>query len=326
VAGGYAGVVRFGELRVAVTSDGIGTKIELAERTGMYRTLGYDLVAMVVDDLAAGGAVPTTLTDVLDADVLDERVVAELMEGLAAAAAEARVAVVGGEIAELSGRIAGYGAGMHFNWCATALGYIPEGREALDGTAVRAGDEVVALASPGFRSNGFSLVRKVMEERFGAGWHDAEVTGTAGWNGRRWGEALLEPSRIFCAAVERMFEEGLPVHGIAHVTGGGIPGKLGRVLRPNGLGAVLDHLLPPDGLVLRVQELGGIAEEEAYRLWNMGNGMMVVVERGAAERVVQCAAGFRIPARCAGRVTPGSGIVLQGRGCEGARLEYSVGR
>ncbi|MFH1807718.1 MAG: AIR synthase related protein, partial [Pseudomonadota bacterium] len=164
--------LRFGAERLAMTSDGIGTKVELAERCGVYDSLGHDLVAMVVDDLVCNGVEPCALSNILDVDRLHEPTVDALMRGLHDAAALARVAVVGGEIAELGTRIGGWGPGMHFNWCATALGVLPGGRTPVDGSRVEVGDAVLALHSVGFRSNGFSLARRILQRQFGERWHE----------------------------------------------------------------------------------------------------------------------------------------------------------
>ncbi len=307
--GTFASLVRVGGATLALTSDGIGTKVEVAERTGIYDTLGWDLVAMVVDDLAALGVEPTDLTNILDVDVLDHDVVDALMRGLHAAAAGARVAVVGGEIAELGSRIGGFGTGMHFNWCATAIGVLPPGQAPLDGRAVRTGDALVALESPGLRSNGFSLARRVLAAAHGEAWHqtpfDEHIT---------WGEALRVPSRIYAPLVTDLLAEGIPLHAAAHITGGGIPDKLGRVLKPTGLGAVLDALPPPAPVFARLAALGPVPAEQAWHLWNMGTGMILVLPPEVAPDVCARAAAAGCPGCVAGRIRALRGIEIHGQG------------
>jgi len=313
----FSNLVRFGGLRLALTSDGIGTKAELAERTGVYDTLGFDLVAMVADDLAANGVEPCCVNNVLDVDHLDEEVVDALMRGLHSAAESAGVAVVGGEIAELGARIGGWGDGMHFNWCAAALGVLPDGREPVDGRDLAPGDVVVALRSDGLRSNGLSLVRKVLGGRLGDRWHEAACP-----DGRSWGEAVRTPSRVYCRGLIATLDAGLPLRALAHVTGGGVPGNLARVLRPRGLGAELDALFEPHGFVRALQELGDVEERAAYELWNMGQGMLAVVPAAAAGEVTAALAEHGHAARVVGRVTERPGIRLHGRGASPAELEY----
>ena len=242
--GGFANLVEFEGIRIGMTSDGIGTKIEIAERLGLYDTLGHDLVAMVVDDLAANGITPTGISNILDVDYLNEEVVDQLMKGLHEAAVTADIVVTGGEIAELGNRISGWGTGMHFNWCSTAIGTLPPGMNPIDGRGIAEGDLIVALQSRGFRSNGFSLLRKLLSEAFGDNWH------SQAWCGRSWGEILLTPSLIYAPLISRLLDHTPDITGIVHVTGGGVRGNLSRVLAPSGTGAILDDLHVPHDFML----------------------------------------------------------------------------
>ena len=305
-SGSFSNCMDFDGLQIAMTCDGTGTKAELAERTGIYATLGYDLVAMVADDLVANGIEPVNLVNVLDVDKPDEEIIDQLMQGLHAAATECGIAVVGGEIAELGSRIGGWGPRMHFNWCATAIGVPRNKRPPIDGSQIAAGDTVIALQSAGFRSNGFSLVRSILEQAFGPLWHAAPYQ-----EEKTWGEVALTPSRLFAPAVLALLDAGLPLHGIGHITGGGIPSKFGRVLRKSGLGTRLDHLFPPQDFVQKLVELGNVDFETAYRQWNMGNGMLVVVPPQAAEKALALLAERGGPAQVAGEIAPGS-IVING--------------
>jgi phosphoribosylformylglycinamidine cyclo-ligase len=316
--GFFANLMDFAGTTIAMTSDGIGTKVELAERTGVYHTLGFDLMAMVVDDLAAAGCEPVNVTNVLDVDAVDAAVVNDLMRGLHDAAAVARVAVVGGEIAELGDRIGGWGSGMHFNWCATAIGVLPPGREPLDGRRVQPRDAVVALRSDGLRSNGFSLARRVAAAAFGPDWHQAPCTdGT-------WGRVLLTPSRIYAPLIIDLLRDGVGLTGAAHVTGGGVPRNLARLLRPTGLSADLDALFPPHPFMRELVRVGAIPAERAYRMWNMGNGMLLTVPPGSVDACLAVAAERGYPARVAGRVTAGPGIRLHTE--QGEHMAFPGGR
>lgn len=306
VDGSFSNLMDFGELRLAMCSDGIGTKVEVAERTGRYDTLGYDLVAMVVDDLAANGVEPVNLSNILDVDFLDADVVDQLMRGLHLAARFAGVTVTGGEIAELGPRIQGWGTGMHFNWCATAIGVLPRGLDPIDGTRAAPDDRIVALRSRGLRSNGFSLARRVLEADLGPDWHARTWS-----DDRTWGEVLLTPSRIYSPGVQALLAAGCVPRGIAHVTGGGIPGNLERVLAPRGLGARLDRLFPPHDFVLDLLRRGGVRQDDAYRMFNMGNGMLLVVAPDEADRCVDLLRERDYEAQLAGVVTSEPGIVTQ---------------
>jgi phosphoribosylformylglycinamidine cyclo-ligase len=254
---------------------------------------------MVADDLAANGIEPTNLSNILDVDRLDETVVDELVRGLAAAAVESGIALTGGEIAELGERVGGWGQGMHFNWCATAIGVLPERLDRpIDGAACAPGDRIVAVQETGLRSNGFSLARRVLVQAFGERWHEVRRG-----DGQAWGEALLTPSRVCCRLIAGLIGFDVVPHGIAHITGGGIPDKLGRVLKVKKLGARLDGLFAPSGFVAELLALGKVGGEQAYRMWNMGNAMLLVVAPPQAEEVVAKAGELGFAARIAGTVT-----------------------
>ncbi len=317
VDGSFSNLMDFGEIKLAMCSDGIGTKVEVAERVGRYDTLGFDLVAMVVDDLAANGIEPVNLSNVLDVDYLDSEVVDQLMEGLYRAARQAGAAVTGGEIAELGARIRGWGDGMHFNWCATAVGMLRDGVQPIDGTAIEPGDRVITLRSRGFRSNGFSLARRILRADEGADWHDAT------WDGRlTWGEVLLLPSRIYSPAVQALVSSGCALHGIAHVTGGGVPGNLNRVLAPKGFGAQLEDLFAPHEFMTDLARRGNVAGRAAYRMWNMGNGMLLVLSPHDAEGCLEVLAERDFEAQVAGTVTRNPGVTLLDQLHDNEVLEY----
>jgi phosphoribosylformylglycinamidine cyclo-ligase len=234
--------------------------------------LGTDLTAMVVDDLAANGFVPTNLSNILDVDTLDREIVKRLMKGLYRAAKEARVAVTGGEIAELGNRIQGFGERMHFNWCATAIGYLPVKLPAIDGRRIAKGDAIVALHCDGFRSNGYSLLREILDARFGASWHLEHFSAQ-----KTWGQIALYPSQIFAPLVVKLRQSAISIKGIAHITGGGLIDNFRRVLKASGLGANLETLPSPPSFMIDVQKLGSLSDAEAYRYWNMGIGMLLVL-------------------------------------------------
>jgi phosphoribosylformylglycinamidine cyclo-ligase len=317
LAGSFSAVMNFGEIKLAMCSDGVGTKIEIAERAKDFSTLGFDLLAMVVDDLVANGVEPTSVSNILDVDYLDDEVVSELMEGLHDAASKASVAIVGGEIAELGSRISGWGDGMHFNWCATAIGVLPAEREVVDGSKIREKDAIVAIRSAGLRSNGFSMARKILRENLGDNWHETEFD-----DGVNWAQALLEPSLIFAPALAGLYDVGLEPSGIAHVTGGGVPGNLKRVLSRKGLGAHLSDIFEPHEVFVRLQDLGRMREKNAYSVWNMGNGMILVTRAEAAGEIVKALDFVGFEARVAGEVIRRPVIEIETKGCEPQLLTY----
>ena len=333
--GGFANEIRFGNARLGISSDGIGTKIEVAERVGRYDTLGFDLVAMTADDLIVAGFVPTNLSNIIDVNHLDYDVVDQLMRGLHDACNFAQLAITGGEIAELGNRIGGWpGAKMNFNWCSTAIGSLhPSLARPLSGHTAQAGMAVVAIQSPSFRSNGYSLARKTLQKVFGDNWHEApfelgvkseELRVEPGAptestlnpqlltpnSPKTWGDALLAPSLIYSPGVAALLDAGLPLHGAAHITGGGVADNFQRVLK-NGLGAVLDNLFEPLPAMQRLCEIGGLSPETAYLYWNMGTGMLLVTEEASAAAVVASLQGSGYNAQVAGRLTAESGVTLR---------------
>ncbi|MGH1335493.1 MAG: AIR synthase-related protein [Aureispira sp.] len=304
VDGVFSNLLQFGQQRIGIASDGIGTKIELAERTKIYNTLGFDLVAMVADDLATAGFEPTNISNIIDVNRLDRDVINSLMEGLAAACDFSGISISGGEIAELGNRIGGYGEGMHFNWCSTAIGVLPDNlAQPFDGTAVQAGHCVLALRARGFRSNGFSLVRRIMEATFGEAWHEEMCE-----DGRTWGEALLMPSLIYTPFINAINDQKISLSGIVHITGGGIADNFQRVLKANDLGAELHQLFEPLPIMEHLMELGNVALEDAYLYWNMGNGMLIVAEEEQVEAILTLGEQKGYQVQVAGQITANKGI------------------
>jgi phosphoribosylformylglycinamidine cyclo-ligase len=294
--GGFAGlfaldVGRYRRPLLASSTDGVGTKIAIARALDRHDTIGQDLVAMVADDLVVCGAEPLFLQDyVACGRVVPERVAA-IVSGIAAGCSLAGCALVGGETAE-------HGDLMEpdaYDLAATAVGVV-EAEDVLGPDRVRPGDAIVALASSGLHSNGYSLVRRVVR--------GMSLDTTVPELGRTLGEELLEPTRIYardCLALTAATE----VHAYAHVTGGGLAGNLARVLPPT-VDAVVDRgtwTRPP--VFDLVARLGPVAGPEIERTLNVGVGMVAVVPDGPAAVGVLAARGVR--AWVAGEIVPGSG-------------------
>lgn len=308
--------------------DGIGTKVEVAERLGKWNTLAFDLFAMVCDDAVVQGAEPILLGSVLDVRTLGTEtmsyldVVDQLAEGYIAAAMAARVAVVNGELAECGPRISGYGP-FNCTWNAGVVWFARRTR-LLSGVAVRPGDAIVGLEETGGRSNGYSLLRYILQRQHGDVWHTVPLGRTT------LGDLALQPSRVYSAAVVDMLggvhgEPQATLHAVVHVTGGGIPGKLGRLLRRVNLGAVITDPLPPGPLFPYLQEHGPVSDYEAYRVWNMGQGMLLMTPQ--PEAVLAVARQHGIPGQVIGEITARPGLQLHNRGyfrAERSTLCYDV--
>lgn len=313
-SGHFASVLDLGGASsVAITTDGVGTKILLARQARRYDTVGIDCVANNVNDLVCLGADPIAMVDYLAIDEPDERVLGELARGMAEGARQAGVAIVGGEIAQLGAMLAPRGSGDEsepmFDLVGTAIGVVPPARELMDGSAVTAGDVVVGLASSGLHSNGYSLARRSLA---GVGLDDTLSDGTTVV------DALLAPTRVYVAAVRALWQAGIEVHGIVHISGGGLL-NLTRLAAP-GVSYRLDALPEPAEIFALVAERGGIAAGEMHATFNMGTGMAVVVPEHAADAVVTAVAAAGEVAAVVGRVVAGDGSVdipdrrLSGRG------------
>src|SRR3712207_5539942 len=279
--GGFAGLfaldtARYAKPLLASSTDGVGTKIALARQLDRHDTVGIDLVAMVVDDLVACGAEPLFLQDyVACGKVVPERIAA-IVTGIAEGCTQAGAALVGGETAEHGDLM----EADEYDLAATAVGVV-EADGVLGPERVVDGDVVVAMASSGFHSNGYSLVRRVVAA---AG---LDLHGTPAGLDRTLGEELLEPTRIYardCLAL--VAELGVErVHAFAHITGGGLAGNTARVV-PDGLEAVLDRGTWALPAAVRLMEEHGVPRAESERAFHCGGGMVAAVAADGADAAV----------------------------------------
>jgi phosphoribosylformylglycinamidine cyclo-ligase len=284
---------------LVAATDGVGTKLRIAIDTGRLEGVGVDLVAMCVNDLVCQGAEPLFFLDYFATGRLSVDEAAAVIEGVAEGCRRAGCALIGGETAEMPGM---YAEG-DFDLAGFAVGAAERG--ATLPRAAAPGDVVLGLASDGVHSNGFSLVRRVAEAE-GRGW-DAPCPFGAG----TLGEALLTPTRIYVRPVLAALRSG-GVRALAHITGGGLPENLPRVL-PEGLGAEIDlsaWTLPP---VFRwLQQAGGLETAELLRVFNCGVGMAVVCDPGGAEAVAEALAAEGETVLHIGRVTEAPGVTFPG--------------
>lgn len=302
--GGFAGLFRLDTSRyreplLASATDGVGTKLLIAQAMDRHDTVGVDLVAMIADDLVVCGAEPLFLTDYIACGTVVPERVAKIVEGVAEGCEQAGCALVGGETAEHPGIL----APDEYDLAGAATGIV-EADAVLGPDRVRPGDVVLAMSSNGLHSNGYSLVRQVLFDRTGLSLTDAP--GELG--GAPLGDALLAPTRIYapdCLALAAAVE----VHAFAHVTGGGIAANLERVL-PAGLEVVVDRgTWTPPPIFDLVSGRGAIAREEMEATFNMGAGMLAVVSGPDESRARGLLADRGIDAWATGEVTRGSGGV-----------------
>ena len=318
--GGFAGLVDVSALRdyrrplLATSTDGVGTKVAIAQALDIHDTIGQDLVGMVVDDIVVVGARPLLMTDYIACGhVVPERI-ADIVRGIAQACAAIGTPLLGGETAEHPGLM----APDEYDVAGAATGVV-EADRMLGAEKVRAGDVLVALGASGLHSNGYSLVRRVIEH---AGWGlEREVPEF----GRTLGQELLEPTRLYTRVCLAMLETLSspaapgPIHALSHITGGGLAANVARVL-PAGLIADVDRsswTVPP--VFSTVRELGSVPWEDLEGTLNLGVGMVAVVEPGVVDAVLRVAEGSEIPAWVLGEVHDAGKYEAQGRVVSGTK-------
>src|ERR1035437_8016618 len=308
-----------GNLYLNLAFDGAGTKVEIAERMDDHSVVAHDLFAMVCDDAIVRGAEPVAIGSILDVRQLNDtehtrNAVRQLGQGYVDAAKAAGVVVVNGEVAELGDRVGGYGD-FNYNWGATVL-WLAHKERILTGHKVQPGDVLVGLAEHGFRSNGITDVRKAMLEQYGPEWQNTVVEELGDLS---LGRLVQKPSIIYSRFVSVLTggydidkEPKARVTGVAHITGGGQPSKLGRMLQPSGLGVTIHTPIDPPQVMLEVQRLRGFSDEKAYGKWHMGPGMVIATPRSEEHTSELQSQG--IVAKEIGQVTDEPGIRIRNRG------------
>ena len=271
--GGFGGlfaldVKKYREPVLVSGTDGVGTKLKVAFAADRHDTIGIDLVAMCVNDVAVVGAEPLFFLDYFATGKLAAEQGAEVVKGIAEGCRQAGCALIGGETAELPG----FYAPGEYDLAGFAVGCVERSR-IVDGKGVARGDVVIGVASTGLHSNGYSLARKALMER-----HPLDRRFDA-LGGRALGDALLEPTRIYAKDVLALLE-AVPVKAFSHITGGGLPGNVPRTL-PDGTRAVLEEKRWPRPPIFDlVEREGGVPRDEMYRTFNMGLGLVAVVAPG----------------------------------------------
>jgi phosphoribosylformylglycinamidine cyclo-ligase len=300
--GGFAGLFRlfdgrtFADPVLVSGSDGVGTKIKIAALTGRFDTVGIDLVAMCVNDCLCLGAEPLFFLDYLALGKDNPDLIVKLVEGVSNGCVQAGAALLGGETAIMPDI---YGAD-DFDMAGFCVGVVERNR-LIDGSTIQAGDAIVGIASNGFHSNGYSLIRKVVFEMAGL-----KVDDHVDALGMTVGDALLRPTEIYAASVAGL-QAAHPeaIHGMAHITGGGLAENVERIL-PAGCCATIDRTTWEAPAVFSwLRQLGSIASDEMDRVFNMGIGMAVIVDVSSAAGIVETLTESRISACVIGRIEAG---------------------
>lgn len=299
--GGFGGMFRMpDEMRAPLlvsSADGVGTKIKLAIDAGVHDTIGHDLVNHCTNDILVQGATPLFFLDYIALGVLVPEVVESVVRGVAAGCRENGCALVGGETAEMPGLY----TPPDYDLAGFIVGCVEEA-SVLGPARVRAGDLLIGLASNGLHTNGYSLARRIVAERMKLGPHDTfpgtEITVA---------DVMLRVHRSYLAAMRPAL--GM-VHAMAHITGGGIPGNLDRVLPADVDAVVRTNSWTIPNEFLQLEKAGGVAREEMLRAFNMGVGMIVLADASAAESVIAHAAAAGVSAWVLGETRRGTGAVI----------------
>jgi len=320
--GAFAIPAGYREPLLIASTDGVGTKTAIAAAVGRFDTIGIDLVAMCADDVVCTGAEPLAFLDYVAVGLLDPVAVAELVGGVAAGCREAGCALVGGETAEHPGLM----DVDEFDLAGTAIGVVERSR-VIDGAATRSGDVILGLAASGLHANGYSLVRALVAQwdlhlsdpyqarlrrTLGDAGTDEALAGAPHEALATLGEVLLTPTRIYALAIlaarAAVSEVGADLHGLAHITGGGLPGNVPRALGP-GLAARLDPArwrLP--SVMQLFGALGGLDDRELRSTFNGGLGMVVVLPAAAGSTAIAAFGDHGIAATVVGEVIEASAI------------------
>ncbi|MGD9045664.1 MAG: phosphoribosylformylglycinamidine cyclo-ligase [Desulfobacterales bacterium] len=258
------------------STDGVGTKLKIAFMLDKHDTVGIDLVAMCVNDIIVQGAKPLFFLDYLSMGKIDNQRVAQIIKGIAEGCKQAQCPLLGGETAEMPG----FYENNEYDMAGFAVGIV-DNSKIIDGTEIRVGHKLVGIASSGLHSNGYSLVRKICFEML-----KLKIDETIPELGKTIGEELLTPTKIYAATVNGLLKD-LPIHGIAHITGGGISDNLVRVVPQTCSILIRKESWDVPPIFSFLQQAGNISEKEMARAFNMGLGMIIVVPDNAVLDVLQ---------------------------------------
>ena len=285
-------------------ADGVGSKVQLAGKIKKFDTVGIDLVAMNVNDMLVQGAEPLFFLDYLAVHKLEPKIVAELVKGVAAGCREASCALIGGETAEMPDT---YSAG-DFDMAGFAVGIV-ERKKIITGQIIRKGDVILGLASNGLHSNGYTLVRNICFKK--AKLKMVDILGEL--DGAVLGDVLLEPTRIYVRPIIKLLSQykvKRVVHGMAHITGGGLMGNIPRVLPKDCNAAMKKSSWPVPKIFTFLQKTGPVEEEEMFRVFNMGIGFVLIVAEDFANSIAKKLTRFGERVYKIGRITTGTGKVV----------------
>ena len=269
-SGHFAALVRLGDKAIAMSTDGVGSKILVSKMMNKYDTVGIDCIAMVVNDILCVGAEPIALVDYLAVENPDPDMAGEIADGLVKGAEESNISIIGGETASLPEIIA------DFDLAGTGIGLV-DADKIITGEEIEVGDTVIGLRSSGIHSNGLSLARRALFDDAGFSVDDEVLN-----SGVTIGEELLKPTQLYVKPIVKLLNEDFDIHGLAHITGGGFT-NLQRLKK--GVGFNIDNLPEPQDIFKLIKEQD-VPLEEMYKVFNMGIGFVVISKKEEAEEII----------------------------------------
>lgn len=305
--GGFGGMFkldlsRYREPVLVSSIDGVGTKLMIASMMNRHGTVGHDIVNHCVNDIACQGAEPLYFMDYIGAGKLRNPMYQEVLTGIAAACKSNGIALLGGETAEMPGMY-----GDDYDLVGVITGIV-EKANIITGTAIRPGDRLIGLASNGLHTNGYSLARRVLFADSGLR-PDTPLAGTPG----SIGDALLQPHTCYWRVVRALLATDGTVHGIAHITGGGWYDNISRILPTNTSAILQRDALPCPPIFRLIEQKGNVSAKEMHRVFNMGLGIVFIVDRDSVDNVLSIAAKAGFEAAPVGHIADGNGTVaIQG--------------
>ena len=268
--GHYANLIRLGDVGIALVTDGVGTKILVAQEVQKYDTVGIDCVAMNVNDLLSMGIIPKGFVDYLAVSELDQNIIEEIMKGVYAGCENASIPLLGGELATIPEILSKNS--NSFDLAGSAIGIV-QLKNLIDGSKIRTGDVILGISSSGIHSNGFTIARKVLSVKY-------NLMEAFPWNKTVY-EELLIPTRIYVKAIENLLEK-CKIHGLAHITGGGFK----KLFRLTQYGFEITKFPRSQDIFEEIKRLGNISYQEMFSVFNMGIGFVVVVPKEETEKAL----------------------------------------
>ena len=302
-SGHYAALVRLGDKAIAMSTDGVGSKILIAEMMDKYDTVGIDCIAMVVNDIICIGAEPIALVDYLAVEKPNPEMAEEIAEGLVKGAHESKIAIIGGETASLPGII------ENFDLAGTGIGFVDVDK-IITGEDIEPGNVLIGLNSNGIHSNGYSLARKAIFEDAGLTINDKMPN-----SDKTIGEELLKPTRLYVEPIVKLFKEDCKINGLAHITGGGFT-NLRRLKK--GVGYDINNL-PEVPEIFKLIYNQDVPLEEMYRVFNMGIGFVVIADESEASKIMEIIKPY-CDCQIIGKAT--SDEVIKVKTFDGNEIEY----